>query len=157
MKLYEIEQQYRDIADQLEYAEAPEGVYLTLNELQALREHKLDAICTLIKEARLEAAAVKTEADNLRNRAKVAENLEARLIAYIEMCLTPGETFANERHKIGWRASEAVEVFDESKLPEEFWTVPAPAVSKSKIKDALKGGAVVPGAKIDKRNNLQVK
>lgn len=61
--------------------------------------------------------------------------------------------------KISFRKSEAVEVADETLLPESVKEeVPASwKVSKTKIKEAIKAGNEVPGASLVTRQNLQIK
>lgn len=61
--------------------------------------------------------------------------------------------------KISFRKSEAVEIEDETKLPESVKEeVPATwKVSKTKIKEAIKRGEEVPGASLVTRKNLQIK
>lgn len=61
--------------------------------------------------------------------------------------------------KISFRKSEAIEIEDESKLPESVKEeVPATwKVSKTKIKELIKAGTEVPGASLVTRQNLQIK
>ena len=61
---------------------------------------------------------------------------------------------------ISWRASTAVVVDDQSALPEQFMKqppTPPPTPDKLLISVALKLGENVPGARLDTRENLQIK
>lgn len=61
--------------------------------------------------------------------------------------------------KISFRKSEAVEIDNETLLPQDVLEV-VPAtfkISKTKIKEAIKAGREVPGASIVSRQNLQIK
>lgn len=58
--------------------------------------------------------------------------------------------------KLSFRKSEAVEVFDESKLNQKYFNY-KPTVDKTAIKAALKAGEEVDGARIVTNQNLQIK
>lgn len=61
---------------------------------------------------------------------------------------------------VSYRKSDAVIIEDETRIPSEFMKTPeppAPKPDKTAIKEAIKGGAVIPGASIETRNNLQIK
>ena len=50
----------------------------------------------------------------------------------------------------------AVAVYDEKQIPEEYWVVKR-EISKSAIKDAIKGGKEIPGAKLESSESLRIK
>lgn len=53
----------------------------------------------------------------------------------------------------------SVEIFDEKQVPKEFWKTPKtpdPKVSKSDISKAIKAGTEVPGARIVKKDRLEL-
>lgn len=58
--------------------------------------------------------------------------------------------------KLSFRKSEAVEVFDESKLNQKYFNY-KPTVDKTAIKADLKAGVEVDGARIVTNQNLQIK
>lgn len=58
--------------------------------------------------------------------------------------------------KLSFRKSEAVEVFDESKLNQKYFNY-KPSVDKTAIKADLKAGVEVDGARIVTNQNLQLK
>lgn len=157
MKLYEIEAKYRDLVEMLESDTVDPNHFKAFDEIQEERGHKIAAICTLIKEARYEAEALKAEAKAMAHRADIAESVAERLCSYLEYVLTPGEKWKDTHHAISWRTSEGVLVTDMSRVPDQFWVTPEPTISKIKIKEALKAGEAVPGAKLEKRNNIQVR
>lgn len=65
MKLYEISENYRAFMAAVDAGEIPEdAVADTLDGIEGAFDDKADAIACLIKELRLEAAGIKTEADN---------------------------------------------------------------------------------------------
>ena len=63
-----------------------------------------------------------------------------------------------ETLKISFRKSESVEVFDENLLDEKFKKEKTEiSIDKTAIKNAIKNGENVQGAKIVEKNNLQIK
>lgn len=58
--------------------------------------------------------------------------------------------------KISFRQSESVEIENEDNLPAECFKT-SRIVSKTKIKELIKSGQPISGAKIVKKNNLQIK
>lgn len=59
--------------------------------------------------------------------------------------------------KLFFRKSEAVEIFAQPYLPDEFLEWKDPIPNKKKIKEAIKAGEEVPGARLITRQNLQIK
>lgn len=56
-----------------------------------------------------------------------------------------------------FRKAKAVEIIDESDIPEDYFDIPAPVVSKARIKKALTDGLDVKGAELVERKHLQIK
>lgn len=83
---------------------------------------------------------LQTQADMLCN--KVALDLE-------------GDEWSSENHKVSYRASESLKITDESLIPDEFMKISAPTPDKTAIKKAIKSGQDVPGAEIEKKQNIQ--
>jgi hypothetical protein len=67
------------------------------------------------------------------------------------------ERISSPTINLSFRKSEAIEITEESAIPAAYLDQPPPTVSKSRIKDALKAGTLVPGANLVTRQNLQVK
>ena len=64
----------------------------------------------------------------------------------------------SETLQLSFRKSESVEVFDESLVDEKFKKVKTEiSLDKTAIKNAIKNGEDVQGAKIVEKNNLQIK
>ena len=64
----------------------------------------------------------------------------------------------SETLQLSFRKSESVEVFDESLIDEKFKKVKTEiSLDKTAIKNAIKNGEDVQGAKIVEKNNLQIK
>lgn len=111
------------------------------------------------KGERAEAAKIAGLAHDLLQRAQRHERRAERLERAIAAGMTPGtQRFEDERAEVFWRKSQAVEIADESKLPEAWWREKVErAPDKVKIRDALKSGCMVDGAELVTRWNLQVK
>ncbi len=59
---------------------------------------------------------------------------------------------------LSFRKSQSVEIYDEQKVPEDYWSVKTVRnVSKELIKSDLKRGIEVPGAQFIYKDNLQIK
>lgn len=59
--------------------------------------------------------------------------------------------------KISFRRADSVQVYDEKLVSPEYWEVPPPVISKTKIKEAIKAGKIVNGAIIETKKHLQIK
>lgn len=60
--------------------------------------------------------------------------------------------------RLSFRKSEAVEITNDFAIPKEFIDVKiTESFSKTKIKEAIKAGKVVPGAELVERKNLQIR
>jgi len=112
------------------------------------------------KTLRASAEAVNAESKKLKNRADRLERQADHLRMYIQMSLPEGEKFETAEVAMKWRASEAVEVTNILDVPPEYWrekVVREP--DKNLLKKALKAakpGEWIPGAKLERRMNLQI-
>jgi hypothetical protein len=108
------------------------------------------------------ADILKLEIDRLSEQLKK----EARLIDKAEKMIETaferiyeGKSMNIGTFTLSYRKSEAVIIEDSEAIPEEYLNTPEPpkpTPDKKRIKEALKNGKV-PGAKIETRNNLQIK
>ena len=125
-----------------------------LDALMIERDTKIENIALWIKNLKAEAEAVKTEKDKLAKREKSLSNLADRLKEYLSQNLN-GEKFSTPRVVLSWRKSTAVEVDDT--FSDERFIKYEPKISKSDIKDALKSGEIIEGARLVENNSLQIK
>ena len=85
-----------------------------------------------------------------------AENLIGRLFERVY----EGKPINVGTFILSYRKSDAVVIEDESRIPPEYMKTPEPPLpkpDKTAIKEAIKGGAEIPGAIIETRQNLQIK
>ena len=117
-----------------------EGYIQTIAKYQAL----VDAADNIIKEAQRK----KRVFDNISKRLK--ERLQAAMII-----------MGRDRVEVGLntlslRNSVAVNIIEESKIPNEFIKVET-SVDKMKVKEALKRGEFIPGAELQTNQSIQIR
>lgn len=140
------------------------GEWLNEDELDALkmeRDEKIENICLWVKNLRAEASAIKSEEKALADRRKAKENKADRLEQYVASNLD-GKPFETSKVKVTFRKSESVNILNEEAIPDRFLDIQVVRKPlKSEIKKFLKGlegsKEEVPWARLDKKNNLQLK
>ena len=89
--------------------------------------------------------------------AKKARTIK-RLKAALKIAVINFGTIETDIYKISNRRSEAVEIVDETKIPDAYKTIKQDIViNKMAIKADLKAGHGVPGAELKENQNLQIK
>ena len=131
-----------------------------LESLQAAKDKKLEGCACYVKNLLADVEALKFEEMALATRRKQKEKRIEHMKRYLaaSMDLDGMKTFETPKCKLSFRKSTALEIKDESRIPQNYTvekTVYQP--DKAKIKDAIKLGVIVPGAQLVERKNLQVK
>jgi hypothetical protein len=161
MRLFEIDALLETLLNESVNPETGEIAPEALAEIEALEmalNEKALAVAAYIVGQECEAQAVKMQAKRLEERAAKHERHAARLREYLAAHLPPGTKLHDDRVEIGWRKSQAVEVDDVGKLPDELVKVTVTAnPDKPAIRAALKAGEPVPGARLVERTHLVVK
>ena len=121
------------------------------------RDKKVEGILLLFKNKVSFANEVKGERDTLDQRYETLSNEIDRMRDWINNVVLRGEPFETSRVKASYRKSTSVEV-DESLIPDKFcqFQITRKPI-KSDIKDALQKGEEIPGARLVKKRNLQLK
>lgn len=157
MKLYEIEDAILNCLDPETGEIIDEALF---DELHLKREEKIENILLAVKNLTAEAKAIRDEELNLAKRRKVSENKAESLKNFVAGILD-GATFKTPRVVASWRKSEGVVIDNISDLMtgdfDEYLTYKDPEPNKTKIKQALKLGEVVPGCRLEERHNLTIK
>ena len=153
MKLYEINQEILSCID-METGEiiAPQK----LEALQMDKHEKLRNIAFVALNAAADAKAYEEQEKKFaaRKRSAKATVEWARETLARELA---GQKMKEAEFTISYRKSEAVEVADEAAVPDEF-RIPQPdKIDRAALKAALKNGAVIAGAQIVERQNIQIK
>ena len=133
------------------------GEILNAAELDALemqRDEKIENIALWIKNLKAEAEAVKKQKDVFYQREKALTNKAERLKEWLASNLN-GEKWKSDRVVLSWRKSESVAVDDD--FNDDRFITYEPKISKTAIKEALKNGEEVTGARIVENNSLQIK
>jgi hypothetical protein len=159
MNLYEIQNEIQYLMNLVDdNGELPEEVFDQLEKLDIAETVKIENIGLLIKNLTAESVALKTESDALDKRRKTAENsiesLKAYLVGYLTTSGCP--KLSTARVVLSIRPSVGVVVDDESQLPGNYFKYKK-ELSKSTIKADIEAGIAVPGARLETRQNLQVK
>lgn len=157
MKLYEIEDAILNCLDPETGEIIDEALF---DELNLKREEKIENILLAVKNLTAEAKAIREEELTLAKRRKVSENKAESLKNFVAGILD-GATFKTPRVAATWRKSEGVVIDNISDLIngdyDEFLTYKEPEPNKTKIKQALKFGELIPGCRLEERHNLTIK
>ena len=153
MNLYEIDREILGCVDMETGEIIDDG---RLDRLQMEKEKKIENIACWYKNLKAEEGAIDSEIKNLNARKVAAGNQAERLKEYLSGYLD-GEKFKTARISISYRKSESVVIEDTSNIPTEYLVTKEPEPSKTKIKEAIKGGLTVPGAHIEQKQNIQIK
>lgn len=162
MTLYEIADNLRTKLEQVEIDEET-GELLNLDDLEkdeALFQDKLEACGVYAKEMAADIESYKTEMASLKKRLDGLTKKYDAFTQYIGLNMIMAETASYEtaKVKLSFRHSSAVEITDEKSIPEEYMTEKvARSADKKAIKDAIKQGIEIPGARVVEHNNLQIK
>jgi hypothetical protein len=138
----------------------PEVIRDTLESMSGPIEGKSQAVAYVVRKLEANADAMKEWAKAAVAQADIVENRARELRDYLAYTLKqcsitkvegPGIT-------IGWRKSTAVDVYDPLLVPEIYFApAPPPKPDKVAIKEALKSGVDIQGARLVERENLQIK
>ena len=156
--LYELAETERSLLDLLESDTIDEQTLTdTLEGLDI--GGKLEDYCRVIRQLEADSKDFKAEADFFTAKQKRAENGVKRLKSGILNYLAKtGKNKANAGlFTVSTRASKAVNVYDESKLPPRFLIEQAPKIDKTGIRQALNSGEQVDGAEIRINISLAIK
>lgn len=162
MKLYELRAEYEAAMARIEaYAaehegEIPPDMEAELDAIVADTDEKIQNCAMAYKGMVAEACAIDDEERKLAKRRHAIENRAEWLKQYIAAHVGAGAKYTFPQVSLRSSRSNAVEVFDESELPDNFkrYTV---APDKAEIRAAIRQGLAVPGARAVERWNLQIR
>ena len=132
------------------------GDLSNLDSLQMAKDEKVDNIACYIKNLKAEAEAIRAEEKKLADRRRACENHADRLKRYLADNLQ-GEKFKSPRVSISWRKSEAVEIEDLWKIPDDYLKYSDPTPDKTAIREAIKKGFDVDGAELVTNLNMTIR
>ena len=134
--------------------EIEERLQLTQTELSVKAGNYVSFIKKLENEAEFlkETYQAKIQSE-IKKREALAERLRDALLQAVQRF---GDIQTDRLFKVTTRKSEAVEIIDESLVPNEFKTF-KPVISKTDIKKAIKSGIKVEGAELRENINLMIR
>lgn len=162
--LYEIAAEYRDAATKLAELDLDaQTITDTLEGLSGDLETKAQNVAFFVRNLQSTAAAIKQAESDMAARRKAMENradsltrylLESMTVAGIEKIECPHFRLAIKNNPA------AVEIFEPGLVPASFMRTPEPpppSPDKTAIKEALKAGQDVPGARLTSGQRLEIK
>lgn len=162
LKLYELSTQYQQLAQQLAELDMDAQTVADTIEASGLTDDftaKAQGIEMVCREMTKDIPAIEAELKRLKALKEHRERIAAGLHDYLKfhMEATGIQKIDSPLFSIALRKNPAsVELFDETQVPEEF-LVPKYSISKTAIKDAIKAGREVPGARMTQTTSLSIK
>lgn len=128
-----------------------------LDALQIERNSKIENVALWIKNLQADANAFKAEKDAFADREKKALAKIDSLKKWLAMACD-GQKFNTWRCAVNFRKSEKVEIFDETKIPQELLKATCVVTpDKAAIKEALKAGEIIEGCALVASMNPTIK
>lgn len=168
MKLYEIADTYRAFMAAVDAGEIPEdAVADTLDGIEGEFDQKVDNIACLIKELRLEAQAIKEEADRLTARQRQKQVAADRLARYLQanMQATGNGKIETARNRITIKKNPvSCKILDEDTVL-GFLQLHGMAdcykqettIKKRELLARMKDGEEIPGAELEVSERIEIK
>lgn len=131
-----------------------------LEALQLERNAKIENIAVYVKSLTSEAEAIKAEEKRLKERREAKERKAERLKEYLKSSLLAfnNRNFETARVELFFRPSKQVIVSDIEKLDKAYIKEKVEySADKTAIKKAIESGAVIDGAYIEEKQNLNIK
>jgi hypothetical protein len=164
LTLYTIADQYLADLQKLQDMEIDEQTFQdTLEGLSGELEVKATNIAMFIKNLESSADAIKAAEKQMAERRKALEAKAERIRSYLQenMVRTGISKIESPYFVLTLRKNPpAVEVINLDMIPDEYFDIPeppAPALNKNRLKDDLKEGVVIDGARLTSGQSLQIK
>lgn len=162
LRLYQIADQYQFLLSDLydyETGVVNETALAKLNELSGSIEDKAINITRLFKELEASAEAIEKERKAMQSRESALKNQVKSLKEYLRNNMARCEIKKIEcpQFSISLQTNPpSVEITNESEIPEEYNKVKV-ELDVSKIKEDLKNGVVIPGARLVQGNSIRIR
>ena len=162
LNIYQIEQEYLNLANQLIESGgecSPElELQLTINQDQL--EQKARGYGFVVKQMENDISIIDAEIKRLselkKSRLKTIDRLETTVSNAMQLYQI--EKLETPTLKISFRKSESVEIDNEGDIPAQFLKEKITyTIDKVAIKEAIKKGEVVIGARLQQNKNIQIK
>ena len=120
---------------------------------------KVENYCKIIKQLQADSDMFKAEADRIAARKRTAENAIERLkTALLDfMTASKQEKIQAGTFSVSTATTKAVNITDETKIPDQF-KKPQPAkIDKTEISKVLKAGGIVEGAELIENTGVRIR
>lgn len=168
--LYEISDLYRSLLNSIENGEIedPQAIDDTLEGIQQEFDKKCESIACIIKSLTAEADALDAEIRSLTERSTYKKRACERLKNYVASNLQSigQEVLETPRCRLSFRKSKSLFIYDDEALFNslrasglDYLTEMVQTVKydKNGIKKAIEDGAVLDGAELETKRNLQIR
>lgn len=161
-RIYEEVEMIENAIDSILYGDQEiniDALDVLLKAKQDTIERGLESLCKIRARKESDVAALKAETTRLKEKAEREERALTRLEQYMmELLKRSGEKKVTAgTFTVGTRLSNSVYLSADFNVPEYMRTTTTTAPDKIAIKEALKNGAVIPGAALTTKENLAVK
>lgn len=162
MRLYEISDQYQFLLKDLyneETGEVDESVLSRLNELSDTAENKCINVVRIFKEIEMQRVAIAEEKKRMAAREAALKNQVDRLKNYLlvnmERCQIkkiecPQFVISLQKNPV------KLDITDEKLIPKDY-LVTKVSIDEAKVKDELKNGVIIPGARLVQGNSVRIR
>ena len=160
--LYEVAAQYAEVLNNLQIDEET-GEVLNAEALEIAAEEfdeKVESYALYVKNLRAEAEAIKAEQKTLGERRNALERKTERIEDALAAAMVAAgrAKFETARVALSFRRSESVAITDEGAIPLVFMRETVKyEPDKVYIKQLIKAGEAIPGARLEEKQNLQIK
>lgn len=165
MNLYEISSEYKSALESLDIDHETgeitggESFDILMSKAESF-ELKAENVALYIKDIDALASSIKTEEKTLKERRTALEGKLDWLKRYMTATFTNAglNKLETAKCRVSFRRTTSVRIDDENEIPTEYFNEKILLEpSKSRIKDAITGGILVPGASLVTNNNIQIK
>lgn len=161
MNLYKIDMAIMEAFEKAVDAETgeilDEAAFAELDNLQMMRDEKIEGLLLWIKNLTADAEALKREKMAFEERQRSVNKRIESLKRYVISAIA-GQKFRTDRVAVSWRRSKVTEYDgDVELLPEDCISRKPPEVNKTELKKLLETGVEIPGARIIEKRNMIIK
>lgn len=158
MKLYELTQQAQRLYELLEAEEIDEDVFNdTLEAIGA--EETVENYCKIIRQLEADATSFKAEKQRLAERQAQCENGVKRMkLLMLNYLNSTKQTKAKGGiFRVSKSNTKAVNILDETNIPDVFKISQPAKIDKAAIKQAIKSGQAVTGAELITNESVRIR
>lgn len=165
--LYAISDEIMQLMEAADAGDIPEEAFAdTLECLEMEFDDKVDELVSYLKDLAARSAAIQAEEKNLAERRKIIERKYDRIKTYVaDAMLSAGvNKFESARNRITFRRSEGTIIDDEAGFiawamtdRDDLLTYPAPKINLTAVKKAIQNGEKIDGARVEEKQNMQIK